>query len=149
MPTFKDLNSLMAHVKKMAMDAARDEGAKQVIKTQIKHNESDIYNYSPSVYNRRGTLRRAENFVVDDIDDDTISVYNDEEPDYAVVDGYDSSQYQLQWLVEEGASPAPFGEGVWTEPRPAVKNTYEDLKNGNELISAVKSGLKKRGLTVK
>lgn len=145
MPVFKDLNSFMVHVQKMALEAMQDEGKEEVIKTNIKRNEQDIYSYEPQGYERRNTLTDENNFVSEMVDKDTMVVYNNAEPNTPIGSG-SVSGWQVSLMVEEGRVSDMFGEGFWTKPRPATANTVEELKSSKAHIKAIQEGLRKRGI---
>ncbi len=143
---FASIEALLNHLKtKVIPDILQTEIKEEVVSENIQQNMEDVYSYSPEMYERRYSLIDENNFVDEMVDDSTIAIYNNARPNDSVM-GMPVDQYQLQWLVEEGASPAPFGEGFWTGERPAVKNTIEKLKfNGNH-VEATKRGLKRWGI---
>jgi hypothetical protein len=144
---FASIEALLNHLKtKVIPDILQTEIKEEVMSESIQQNMDDIYSYSPEMYERRYSLIDENNFVDEMVDGSTIAIYNDARPAPAVVEGYDSSIYQLQSIVEYGASPAPFGEGVWTNERPAVRNTIEKLKANNGHVEAAKRGLKRHGI---
>lgn len=68
MPTFDNLDQLLAHVKRQIDDTMQDEVAKEVVDTMQAEIQNTVYGaYQPRVYNRRfenGGLLDEDNIEV-------------------------------------------------------------------------------------
>lgn len=149
MPTFKDMNSLMAYVQKMAMETLQSDVVPVVKEEYKKHIQSDVYDvYDPKRYDRRNSLLDDNNILSEQVDQNTISITDIAEPNTSVK-GTDNSGKQLMWWIEEGLIYPLAGGGVWSEARPATANTVEDLKSTEKHVQAMKQGLRKKGIMTK
>ncbi len=146
--SFDTIAGLMSYIQKAAQEVAKTNVADAIIDENIKFNESEIYSYNQKEYTRRNTLTDKNNFVVDDIGDNTIEIYNNAEPNTPIgkgsVDGW-----QVSLMVEEGRVSDMFGEGFWTGDRPATAKTVESLESSGKHTKAMIQGLKKFGIEAK
>jgi hypothetical protein len=156
MPKFRDLQSLLSHVKKQALDTLQNE-----VSEVVKQNMSDTiieetytaYESDAFVpYERRGLdggLADTSNMVVKKIGDNTIIIrnltignskypsYDDEPIDRIIVSGVG-----YRWTGSKIYRLQPF-------PRDFYSGTKVRLKRNNDHIKAFKEGMKKRGISIK
>jgi hypothetical protein len=151
-PNFNNLKDMYAYYQEVLNDTLKDDVYKEVKTTLQKNIQETVYDsYSPKEYQRRGYndgLIADEN-IVGELEKDGVLAVKD------IADSNDSifgTPYTASgtttfagW-VEYGQVSDAFGNGVWTEPRPFMENTKEELKSNNVISKALQTGLKKRGV---
>lgn len=151
MPTFDNLDSLLAHVQKQIDDTMVDEVADAVVDTMKAEIQNTVYGvYQPKVYNRRfgnGGLLDKDNIKVTPVKNG-IEVKNVTPVNTAY--GYSgSSSDLLDKIIVTGSGYRYDNGGAYLKPRDFYAKTVMDMKLMNQPIDALKKGLKKRGIDTK
>lgn len=151
MPTFDNLDSLLAHVQKQIDDTMVDEVADAVVDTMKAEIQNTVYGvYQPHVYNRRfdnGGLLDENNIKVTPVKNE-IEVKNVTPVNTAY--GYSgSSSDLLDEIIVSGSGYTYDNGGAYLKPRDFYAETIMDLKLKGNHTTALKKGLKKRGIDTK
>lgn len=147
--SYSDIKALKADLKKDINAVLADEVFNEVRKCEMEHIEEDIFSvYSPKIYQRRavGGIDDEQN-IVGSVKDMELTVENITEfnDDYGT---YNSGR-GLSTLINDGESLNGYFydyEGEFTQSRPFIDRTTEELENSNRLNNALSKGLKKRGI---
>lgn len=147
----KDLESyLLKQVKRSLI--VNDDVRHAVGKKVSEKVDSEVYDkYSPTSYKRRGhndglaDERNVEMTGVSSSNNKIQLVYEN------LTEGNDSMKGQF---ISDGINDGDEDmwnnpNGDWSKPRPFIGKAINELQNGNELRSALKSSLQKSGLEVK
>ena len=126
-----------------------DEVLDEVKEIELRHIKQDVFSvYSPKIYKRRAVsgIDDLEN-IVGTVKDMELEVENITEfnRDY----GTFNSGRGLSTLINDGESlNGHFYDypGEFTQPRPFIDRTIEELENSNRLDNAMIKGLKRRGI---
>lgn len=165
MPTAKNINELASLIKQKVSAAMEDEVFEKVRDVYQKHIDEDVYDaYSPTSYLRReisGGLI-ADSNIVGEIYGERLEVKNIAVPDESIAipptPFAPSSDTQFMEWIENGDAYHGNAKYIfsrdmsgepWTEPRPATKNTIDDLRVNKQHKQALKDGLKARGINSK
>ena len=150
--TYDDIGLLLKDLKSDIEDTLSHEVLNEVRNIELKHIEEDVFSvYTPSIYKRR---------LIDGIDDpgnivgevhnmqlevDNVAEFNDDYGTY-------NHGVGLADLINDGESRNGFYydfDGEFTQPRPFIENTIEEIEHTNSVENALKKGLKKRKYDVK
>ena len=151
MPTFDTFNKLKGHIESVLKDVAENEVKEEIITTIKEHINNDVYDvYNPEVYNRKHYL---ENSLVGKLYTTSSGVeltveHDENKMNYnSLVTGGDVSGNAVAKWIERGQIYPLWGddsEYTYLEPRPYMKNSYNELKQENVIPHVVKKALKKR-----
>ena len=161
MPTFKSYSQARAYVEKAVIEALANETNAAVQKVEKDVIRKVVYQaYEPKVYQRRNSLYNLEGTV----NGTTLEVRTLAKPNSAgTAIVYDSPAYDgnvikastnkdLARTIEYGGYSYNGGDGYDfydVGPRPFVQTTVETLAAGKQHVTALKRGLKRKGITVK
>jgi hypothetical protein len=153
MADFSSVQALMNYLKKQISDVLQTDVKEEVISTEQRHIQSDLYDaYSPNFYERRGTLADEGNFESEMIDDSTIAIKNVATPNDSVVGTLYNPANGTEFMswIEYGDVPDLWGDGSepWSNPRPVVGNTVKELEETEAHVKALKEGLLKKGIQI-
>lgn len=154
MPDFNNLSSLFSHVRKTANDVLKKDVA-PIVKDIYKETiQSEVYDsYSPTVYQRRGSLIDDSNYKYEIISDGELEVTNVAVPNESVR-GYSivpSSQTMFIRWIESGSIPNIFNmyeSYPWTQARPVTQHTIEKLQIGKQHMQALRNGMRIAGINI-
>ena len=155
MPTFDSLKQLKKYVDEVLQDIAENEVKKEVITTIKEHINSDVNDaYDPDVYYRKHYLENSLDGKVESTSSGLeLTVEHDESKMHyhSVVSGDEVNGNNVAWWIEHGEIYPLWGyesrDGkpfTYLEPRPYMKNSYNELKDENVIPHVVKKALKKR-----
>jgi hypothetical protein len=157
MPTFDSLKQLKKYVDEVLQDVAENEVKKEVITTIKEHIDSDVnnvYDPNPDTYRRKHYLENSLDGKIESTSSGLeLTVEHDESKMHynSVVSGNEVDGNAVAWWVEHGYIYPLWGtEGVdgkeftFLNPRPYMKNSYNELKDKNVIPHVVKKALKKR-----
>lgn len=136
---FNNLKELAKHVEAKIQNAMKNEVAKEVIETEKRHIQSDVYAvYSPTEYERTHQLIADESFVVREVEDGITvkNIRHDEDTGKLIAPVLESGM-GYDWEFEFNGVPRPF-----------TANTIEELKASQTHKEALKKGLKRQGIDV-
>jgi hypothetical protein len=155
---FRNLKDLESYVKKMVSDSMNPVGEKARDLSK-EHVQKDVYDNpaNPAKYNRTGQLKESLKYKKTETNREvTVKVYHDDkvikayEPNqhYSVFDsGHDRDFSKfVAYAVHEGTSGHVFGSGYWTEARPYLDNTVNELNITEAHVKILKAELTKRGI---
>lgn len=157
MPTFKDLSAAIKYIKSAIDDTLENEVADAVKEEQTDAVKRVVYGAygskadgEPKQYVRRkesGGLADPNN-MVPTVVDGVLEVWNITPVD----NGYGNDGYLAGDIVYSGG-PYNYSKGKDTfgdfrQPRDFIGGTYENLRASKSYLTALKSGLQKRGLKV-
>lgn len=146
------MNALLKDLKSDIEDTLAHEVLDEVKNIELRHIQDDVLStYSPKIYQRRviGGIDDPDNIVAR-VKDMQLKVDNVTEFN----DNYNTYNYGvgLANLINDGESRHGFYydyEGEFTQPRPFIDNTIEEIEQTNSVENALKKGLKKRNYDVK
>lgn len=155
MPSFDSLKQLKKYVDTAMREVVEDEVKKEIITTIKEHIDSDVNNvYDPVDYNRKHYLENSlDGKVYTTASGLELKIEHDENKMnyYSVVDGDNVNGNAVAGWIERGqiyplwgtesSDGRPF---TYLEPRPYMKNSYNELKDENIIPHVVKKALKKR-----
>lgn len=149
--SYSDIKALKADLKKDINAVLADEVFNEVRKCELEHIEQDVFSvYNPKIYQRRavGGIDDPDN-IVGSVQDMELTVVNTAEFN----DDYGSSNHcrGLVDLINQGERRGSYYydyPGEFTQPRPFIDRTIEELENTDRLDSALIKGLRKRGIEV-
>lgn len=156
---FKSLKDLEKYLQQQVNKSLERDVTPVVKKIMIEQIEDTVYSaYSPSEYKRRGQdegLADPEN-IGGVMVGNTLEVINATQtnPDiYINHERYDSQNEgdYLTPIIEYGQGydfARENGNAGYERPRPFISNTREKLKSTGAHVTALKKGLKKRGINV-
>ncbi|MCM1253244.1 MAG: hypothetical protein NC321_10515 [Clostridium sp.] len=149
---YDDIDTLLKDLKSDIEDTLMDEVLDEIKDIEHKHIEEDVLSvYSPSIYKRRlsdgiddvdnivGTVRNMQ------LEVDNVTKFND---DYST----HNHGTGLADLINDGEKSGGFFydyPGEFTQPRPFIDNTIEEIEHTDSVENALKKGLKKRKYDVK
>ena len=152
MAVHNSFESLIKELKAIADAALADEVAKEVKSVESKKVEQTVYGAGlPTMYQRRGVGEGTQSLgdvsqMNHSVINGVLEVTNDAEayyPDNA--NGGLNNDWSLAQNIEEGYA----GRDTWySEARPFISDTIDELARSNAHVEAMKRGLKKRGLGV-
>lgn len=149
---YNDVDSLLSDLKTDIEDALMDEVLDEVKDIELRHIEDDVLSvYSPQIYKRRafGGIDDPENIVGEIVDMqlvvDNITKFNE---------GYGTYNFGvgLADLINDGEQRHGYFydyPGEFTQPRPFLDNTIEEIEHTDSIENALKRGLRKRKYDVK
>lgn len=150
--SYKDINALLKDLKSDIKDTLSHEVFNEVKDIEMRHIQDDVLSaYSPNIYQRRaiGGIDDPDNIVgrVKDmqLEVDNVTEFNDDYGTY-------NHGVGLANLINDGESRHGFYydyEGEFTQPRPFIDNTIEEIEQTDSVENALKKGLKKRNYDVK
>lgn len=156
MPEFSKWSDLEKYLKKQIKDALANEVKSEVVETERRHVQKDVYEvYNPKMYKRRkenGGLMDEKNIVGVMLSDDTLEVENKTPANpYGIPQERVTTEGKnLPGLIEFGDDngygrydfpPSDGEDDSYMFPRPFISNTVEELKNSKAHISALANGL--------
>ena len=159
MPNFKNLNELRKHLQQKIDKTLISKVADTIREAEHKNIDETVYDaYDPHVYQRRGDnggIGDMRNMKAELVEDGKLIVTNETKPN----DNYNHSMPSsapLAEVIEFGHGYngyqydyPPSNETPCGQPRPFIKNTYEELKNTGNHVDALKKGLRKQGILTK
>lgn len=150
--SYTDVNVLLQDLKIDIKDTLTKEVMDEVKNIELRHIESDVLSiYSPKIYQRRahGGIDDEQNIVGEVIDMhlvvDNVTSFNSDYGTY-------NSGAGLADLINDGESRHGFYydyDGEFTQPRPFIDNTIEEIEHTDSVENALKRGLKRNGYDVK
>lgn len=150
--SYTDVNSLLKDLKMDIEDALAKEVLDEVKEIELRHIEYDVLSaYSPKIYQRRNTggIDDEQNIVGElkgmQLVVDNITPFEDGYGTY-------NSGIGLAELINDGESTKGYFydyPGAFTQPRPFIDNTIDEIEHTDSVESALKSGLKRHGYNVK
>jgi len=157
MPDFKDLNSLISHIKKNVANAMQDDVARSVRDTVQKYLLSTVYANEHTMYIRSFEVLRALTIgkvsVIGDeisvkiyIDADKIIPRDGPEGMWGIHQSFDGSPYneQLPFTLEYGNQK--FNPYYNTPAFEYMKLTVEEMKQTKEHMIRLKGYLRTKGI---
>lgn len=150
--TYDDINALLGDLKSDIEDTLAHEVLDEVKNIELRHIEDDVFSvYSPSIYKRRLTdgIDDPEN-IVGEVHDMILEVDNVTEFN----DGYGTYNHGtgLAELINDGERRGGYYydyPGEFTQPRPFIDNTIDEIEHTDSVEKALVRGLKKRNYKVK
>lgn len=149
--TYDNIDTLLKDWKSDIEDTLLDEVLDEVRNIEIGHIEQDVFSvYSPSIYKRRlnDGLGDPSNIVGEvrdlQLEVDNVAEFNDDYGTYNHGRG-------LADLVNDGEARSGFYydfDGAFTQPRPFIDNSIEEIEQTNSVENALANGLKKRNYDV-
>ena len=149
---YNDVDSLLSDLKTDIEDTLMDEVLDEVRDIELRHIEDDVLSvYFPQIYERRvfGGIDDPGNIVGEIVDTqlivDNITRFHD---------GYGTYNHGvgLADLINDGDRMHGYFydyPGEFTQPRPFLDNTVEEIEHTDSVENALKNGLKKRKYDVK
>lgn len=148
---YDDVDILLKDLKADIEDTLMDEVLDEVKNIEIEHVEEDVFSvYSPSIYKRRlnDGLDDSDN-IIGKIHNMELEVDNITEFDNGY--GTYNSGRGLADLINDGEARSGFYydfDGAFTQPRPFIDNTIEEIEQTDLVENALARGLKKRNYDV-
>lgn len=149
--TYDDVDTLLKDLKSDIEDTLMDEVLDEIRNIEIEQVEEDVFSvYSPSIYKRRlhDGLDDPDNIVGKihnmELEVDNITEFNDDYGTYNRGRG-------LPGLINDGEGKSGFFydyQGEFTQPRPFIDNTIEEIEQTDLVENALAKGLKKRNYDV-
>lgn len=150
---FTDIDALLADVQKSINKSLANEVMDAVRDVELSHIERDVLSvYSPSIYERRGSGGiDDERNIIGTVKDgrltvDNVTPFND---DY----GTRNKGTGLAYMINEGGNSEhdyDYGfrgaEAPYSQPRPFIDNTIEELEKTEVIEDALAKGMKKDGI---
>ena len=123
----------------------------EVKEIELKHIKEDVFDiYSPKIYQRRavGGISDPDN-IVGEVNDmqlevENVARFNDDYGTY-------NHGIGLADLINDGENRNGYFydyPGEFTQPRPFIENTIEEIERTNSVENALGKGLKKRGYDI-
>lgn len=145
--SYDDIDKLLNDIKADIEEVLMDEVLDKVKDIELRHIEDDVFSvYSPKIYERRrsGGIDDQDN-IVGEVNNMQLSVDNMARFD----DGYGTYNHGigLADLINDGEHLNGYFydyPGEFTEPRPFVDNTIEEIERTNDVENALEQGLKRR-----
>lgn len=149
--TYDDIDSLLKDLKSDIEDTLAHEVMDEVKKIELRHIQDDVLStYSPKIYQRRaiGGIDDPDNIVGEvrnmQLEVDNVTEFND---DY----GTFNHGTGLADLINDGESRHGYYydyDGEFTQPRPFIDNTIEEIEHTNSIEDTLAKGLKQRNYDV-
>lgn len=138
---------LLKDLKSDIEDVLLDEVLDEVKEIELKHIKEDVFDiYSPKIYQRRavGGISDPDN-IVGEVNDMQLAVENVARFN----DDYGSTNHGqgLSELINDGEHLNGYFydyPGEFTQPRPFIDNTIDEIERTDSVEKALKKGLKKR-----
>ena len=138
---------LLKDLKSDIEDVLLDEVLDEVKEIELKHIKEDVFDiYSPKIYQRRvvGGISDPDN-IVGEVNDmqlevENVARFNDDYGTYNHGTG-------LADLINDGENRNGYFydyPGEFTQPRPFIDNTIDEIERTDSVEKALKKGLKKR-----
>lgn len=145
--SYDDIDELLNDVKSDIEEVLMDEVLDEVKDIELRHIEDDVFSvYSPKIYERRGSggIDDPDN-IVGEVNNMQLSVDNVTRFD----DGYGTYNHGigLADLINDGEHLSGYFydyPGEFTESRPFIDNTIEEIERTNDVENALEQGLKRR-----
>ncbi len=145
--SYDDIDELLNDVKSDIEEVLMDEVLDEVKDIELRHIEGDVFSvYSPKIYERRGSggIDDPDN-IVGEVNNMQLSVDNVTRFD----DGYGTYNHGigLADLINDGEHLSGYFydyPGEFTESRPFIDNTIEEIERTNDVENALEQGLKRR-----
>ena len=151
----KNLKELRKHLEKCINDSLENEVLETVKKIELSHIKEDVFDvYSPNIYDRRSSsgIDDPENIVGDIIQNGVLEVENITKfnPEYET----ENQGLGLVKLIEYGHGESGYfydypSSHKFTDPRPFIANTKNEIKETKSHVKAIKSGLERNKIEVK
>lgn len=148
---YDDVSVLLKDLRSDIEDTLADEVLDEVKNIEMKHVRDDVFGvYTPSIYKRRahGGIDDPDNIVRTvknmELEVDNVTEFND---DY----GTHNHGEGLADLINEGEhSGGHFYDypGEFTQARPFLDNTIEEVEETDKVDNALEKGLKRRGYDI-
>lgn len=149
---YDDVSVLLKDLCSDIEDTLADEVLEEVKSIEMKHIQNDVFGaYTPSIYKRRlhGGIDDPDNIIgtVNNmkLEVDNVTEFNE---DY----GTHNHGEGLADLINEGEhSGGHFYDypGEFTQARPFLDNTIEEVEETDKIDNALEKGLKRRGYDIK
>lgn len=149
---YNDVNALLKDLRADIEDTLMSEVLDEVKEIELRHVEEDVLStYSPKIYKRRGAggIDDANN-ITGKVEDmqlivDNITPFND---------GYNTYNHgiELSDLINAGEKRSGYYydfDGDFTQPRPFIDNTIDEIEQTDSVEKALAKGLRKRKYDVK
>lgn len=150
--SYTDVNALLKDLKNDIEDTLAKEVFDEVRDIELRHVEEDVLSaYHPKIYQRRTTGGIAdEKNIVGEFRDMQLVVDNIT----PFESGYGTYNHGvgLADLINDGESRNGYFydyPGEFTQPRPFIDNTIDEIEHTDFVENALKSGLKRHGYDVK
>lgn len=153
---YSDIDKLLKDVQSDIDDVLMNEVLDTVRDIEMEHVQEDVFSvYSPSIYRRRssGGIDDPEN-VKAEVKNGVMTVRNDTpfNDDYAT----QNHGIGLAYMLNEGGNSEhdyDYGfrsiEAPYSNPRPFIDNTIEELDRTDAVEKALKKGLKRHDIDLK
>ena len=164
MPSFTSMDEIYKHIEKKMKEALLDDVTSKTSEIMIEQINETVYDaYSPNTNAEDYYHRRQNEDALGDPSNiggvmvgNTLEVINATQtnPDiYINHERYDSQNEgdYLTPIIEYGQGydfASENGNAGYERPRPFISNTREQLKSTGAHVTALKKGLKKRGINV-
>lgn len=149
--TYGDIDSLFKDLKSDIEDTLTHEVLDEIKNIELRHIEEDVFSvYTPSIYKRRLTdgLADPDNIIGKvrnmQLEVDNVTEFNDDYGTYNHGTG-------LADLINDGEKRNGFYydyPGEFTQPRPFIDNTIEEIEHTNSIEDTLAKGLKQRNYDV-
>lgn len=151
--SYDDIDQLLNDIRSDIEETLMDDVLVEVKDIELKHVEDDVFSvYSPKIYQRRGSGAGGiddSNNIVGTVNNmqlevDNVTQFNN---------GYGTYNHGvgLVSLINDGESRNGFYydyDGEFTQPRPFIDNTIEEIEKTESVENALASGLRKRNYDV-
>ena len=148
---YDDVSVLLKDLSSDIEDTLADEVLEEVKSIEMKHVRDDVFGvYAPSIYKRRahGGIDDPDNIVGTvknmELEVDNVTEFNDDYGTYNHGEG-------LADLINEGDHLGGYFydfPGEFTQARPFLDNTIEEVEKTDKVDNALEKGLKRRGYDV-
>lgn len=151
--SYDDIDALLNDIKSDIENALMDEILDKVKDIELKHVEEDVFSvYSPKIYERRGSGDGGiddPNNIVGTVNNMQLEVENVTQ--FNKCYGTFNSGVGLAELINDGESRNGFYydyDGEFTQPRPFIDNTIEEIERTDSVENALEKGMKNRGYDI-
>ena len=152
---FTDINALLADVQKSINKSLKNEVMDAVREVELKHIERDVLSvYTPSIYERRssGGIDDERN-IIGTVKDGRLTVEN--VTPFNENYGTRNRGTGLGYMINEGGNSEhdyDYGfrtiEAPYSQPRPFIDNTIEQLDKTEIIEDALAKGMKNDGINL-
>lgn len=139
-----ELKKVLDYIEKENNKILKTKIKDEIIKTQKKHIEEDVYNkYAPKIYIRTFALRENENILDISDKDNEIEIAN-----ITTHQGmYSKNEVDVSEIIETGEGYDFRGYGYeYESPRPFIENTIENMKYNKTIENTFKEAWNEKGI---
>ena len=150
---YDDIDMLLNDIKSDIEETLMNEVLDEIKDIELKHVEEDVFSvYSPKIYERRGSgaggINDPDN-IVGEVNNMQLEVDNVTQFNNAY--GTFNRGVGLATLINDGESRNGFYydyDGEFTQSRPFIDNTIEEIEKTDSVENALANGLRKRNYDV-